>query len=128
MQYKLSVTVGRDSIVDFKSTFESEFVTNVNPADVKAEVKETVAPLWSLASLDPDTVQIVLAILSGSGALAAALPRVFSILEKYVESRNRTITVISGKRKLVLSGNISEKERKELIEKFIRECVKEEDR
>lgn len=72
-----------------------------------------------LAMLDPGTVQILLTLLGGTGAVALAVKGIFQFLNKYIETHNAPLTVKIGSNSLVLPPNVPVEERARMYDEFV---------
>jgi hypothetical protein len=127
MRYTFNVVVDIPSHVSELRDFLELWIANekTDGSEISYEVKEPRPAPGSLASLDPGTIQLVLGLLSGSGALALTLRSAFQALEKYIETRKVVVKVTYGKNVLELSGRLSEEERGKFVDEFIQHCVEE---
>jgi hypothetical protein len=107
--------------VDLKSAL-SEDTANA-PSGMEIRVPKP-AP-GGLAMLDPGTVQIILALASGTGAVALALKGMFQVLNKYVETRGAGVRVKIGANTLDLPANLPLAERSRMYDEFVSRVAKD---
>lgn len=89
------------------------------PEGAEITLREPRRASGSLAMIDPGTVQIVLAILSGTGAVAIAVKGLFHVLNKCVETRASPVKVKIGTNTLELPPNVPRKDRARMYEEFL---------
>jgi hypothetical protein len=77
-----------------------------------------------LPMMDPGTVQIILALVSGGGVLAITIREAARMLGKLIDRRNAPLTVKFGPHKLELSPNIPAEERERIFAAFIDRAAK----
>lgn len=72
-----------------------------------------------LAMIDPGTVQVLLALVSGTGALALALKGLFKVINTVMETRGAPIKMKIGANTLDLPANLPATERVRMYDEFI---------
>jgi hypothetical protein len=92
-------------------------------SEISYEIKEPAPTPGSLAFLDAGTIQLVLGIFSGTGALTLTLRSFFRVLEKYIDVHKVVIKVKSGENMIEVSGKLSEQERSQHIQEFIQHFI-----
>ena len=125
MRYTFNMAVDDPSCVEeLRSSLESWIASEITySSEISYEVKEPAPTLGSLAFLDAGTIQLVLGISSGTGALTLTLRGLFRVLEKYIDAHKVVIKVKSGENMIEVSGKLSEQERSKHIEEFIQHFI-----
>lgn len=77
-----------------------------------------------LAMLDPGTVQVLVALASGTGALALALEGIFQVLKMYMEMRGAPLKLKIGTNTLDLPANLPAAERIRIYDEFVARVAK----
>jgi|SRR5579885_209265 hypothetical protein len=128
MRYTFSIVIDEPAYVEdlhnsLESWIASEASDMINDPAISYEIKEPAPTPGSLALLDAGTIQLVLGILSGSGALTLTLRSLFRVLEKYIDAHKVVIKVKFGENMVEVSGKLSEQERSKYMEEFIQHFV-----
>jgi hypothetical protein len=83
------------------------------------EVRIPRAAPGGLAMLDPGSVQLLLAVASGTGAAAIALKGLFKAINTYLETRGGVIKTRIGTATLELPANLPAAERVRMYDEFV---------
>jgi hypothetical protein len=76
-------------------------------------------PPGQLAMLDPGTVQVLIAALGGSGAIAIGVRALFGVIGKWIDGRNAPAKIQVGRESLELPPNLPAAERERICSAFI---------